>query len=764
MIKSGRWIDAGALAFLLALVPLRTFLNETHTFETARLFRHVGAAAVGPSATFVIDGLIFLAAGLAGCNRWRRGGRGYRWTGAEPGLLLLAVAGVISCMQAGQKHLAIIGTMDFLASIAAGMTLAQVMTERWHLRLGLAAIVATGGAVALKCGWQYFVELPETLAYFEAHRAELIGGGPAAAGGRDAGMLHDFQQRMKAMSVTGFYAHPNVLASHLVLFLAAAAALAAGEWRARRMATLAGAAAVLAGCATALAGAQSKGAIAAALAGAVVAGLAAAVRGRWGTRAGATAGALAVLAGIGLLVGILNARPEALGRSMLFRWMYWQGAGRMLEDQGWLGVGANNFGRHFTRYKAVACPEEVESPHSWAVQLATEWGAAGIAGFVLVLGGAGWCLTRGSRTGEADRSGHSAAESDDAQGSPGSAVLWTAAMGALGIGGLVVLHDKATADLRAQLMMLLVLAAPLWFVLAGLFSAESLAWPRVWNGPAVALPAILGAGLIGFVLHTGIDLALFAGGPATTFFAMWAMVLASVDDGGAARQGRTSGTGGRVAAICLPIGGVAAFAISLAVLAIPAGHAGTRLNVARTACAPGKAPAGWAAFAGSAGDAAYREAMQAYQLDGTAAAELLEQLIPRVETVGQVDEAIEVARLLRQRDPHAGVGMIQTAGLYARRHDLGGDLADLRAAVDWTKRAVADYPTSPDRHLQLAAVLERYWRAADSDEARQEAVEAMRAALSLEEKRIYVSTPHRMTEQMKQGIRQRMRELDAVAP
>ena len=72
---------------------------------------------------------------------------------------------------------------------------------------------------------------------------------------------------------------------------------------------------------------------------------------------------------------------------MLFRSFYWQGAANLIRDQGLWGIGADNFGRYFTRYKDVECPEDVEDPHSWPVKALSEWGVLGLLALaVLVMG------------------------------------------------------------------------------------------------------------------------------------------------------------------------------------------------------------------------------------------------------------------------------------------------------------------------------------------------------------------------------------------
>src|SRR5205085_807004 len=89
-------------------------------------------------------------------------------------------------------------------------------------------------------------------------------------------------------------------------------------------------------------------------------------------------------------------------RSMNFRWMYWRGAAAMMREHGLWGVGASNFGRHFTHYKPVECPEDVQDPHSWIVRAATEWGWLGLIGMLTLWVGISVRLARAARVADAD--------------------------------------------------------------------------------------------------------------------------------------------------------------------------------------------------------------------------------------------------------------------------------------------------------------------------------------------------------------------------
>ena len=66
----------------------------------------------------------------------------------------------------------------------------------------------------------------------------------------------------------------------------------------------------------------------------------------------------------------------------------------MIADHPLAGVGRENFGRHYLRTKSIDSPEEVSNPHNLFVQAAADWGFPGLIGFVLMLFGASFYVTR----------------------------------------------------------------------------------------------------------------------------------------------------------------------------------------------------------------------------------------------------------------------------------------------------------------------------------------------------------------------------------
>ncbi len=756
-------IERFTLLVLLALIPLRAVLAETHTFELLGMFRHLDLPSGAQAATtFTIVGCIIAIAAILLCIGIQSGRRRYRRTGAELGAALLLIAAIISTSLAGQKHLALIGVLDLLGGVLYLIVLRQLLRRPWQVRLALVVIVATAAMTIAKCAHQHFVELPDTLEYYESHKAELMPqDSPTDDGSRTHGMQHDFEQRMRSGSLSGYYGHPNILGSHLILFLFATIAILSARRRENRPVwMLLLPIVIVIGCAVALYATRSKGAMVACglalLVWIVGQGWARSLARR--PRTVLTALCLSAVVGCTGLYLMLRTNPAALGRSILFRSMYWQGAREIIADQGLLGVGANQFGRHFTRYKSVECPEEVESPHSWVVRFATEWGVIGLAGILLLFLGVAMRLA--GQTPGGSILPHDDFDATPTRGPPGSIILWCGGIGLIVFGAWFALLAGSDPGYRAMVFLIGAIPFAIGFVALAVESMQSTRLADDTLGPL--LPALC-AGLIGFVLHTGIDLALFATGPATTFFAMIAVTLA-------VRECRTpdpttqhTETANRPSASRLRFATVVGLTVMSALvlvvysvrLVFPAVHLAKELQTARTKADPSP----WHVYTVSMGYRAYRAGMNAYPLDATATGELIEQLLPRAGSVEQVDEALTLADEFQLRDRHSGRLHSYRAMLYRRRYDFSKDADDLRRSIEAQQAFVAAYPTSPRRRIDLAALLEFHAEQGATADARTKAAHQLQTALNLDAQRIYVSKPNRLTAKQIATIEERIRRL-----
>ena len=751
---SSHVFDQTMLAVLLTLIPLRAFVSETVIFEVARMFRHIPSVGTASPGTTMLFAMVIIGAAVATwVRRLAAGGPRYRWTGAEPGLILLIVSGVIAYSVAGQKHLALIGAVNLITLILYGLTLRQYLTSPWRMRLALVVIVGTACVVVAKCAVQYTIEHEQTIRYWEENKGELLGEEANVTSGKAAGMRHDYEKRMLSRLVTGYYPHANVLGSHLILFIMAAAAIIGDRLRRRSQIrgatlTIAGPAVLIIACLLAMMGTGSKGALACAMLALGLWILGGVLRSQIAKHRGKTAVVvwIGAVVGVATLIVLLNKNEAVLGKSIQYRSMYWRGAAAMIADGHALGVGPLNFGRHFLQYKPVECPEEVESPHSWPVQLASEWGILGLVGFVLILVGISWRMARRTSIPDPPESGIRQ-----------SIAWWPLVLMATVFSFWLLQVASAGAYLVAFTLM--IGGAP-WLLGCLLLSVESRDDARFPNEPLVgAMPALVG-GLLGFLLHTGIDLALFEGGPATTFFAMVAIALALADS----KSSTEDESDTPVATPAAPRRGLAvAVSIGALVLAFVWYHhhiaAPFQYHRSLTAGRVQTDRNGWHEYFSRGGGVDFVDAIRSYSLDATACYELAEQVIPRVQSLANVDEALGIVDELERRDPHNGLHHSLRAPLATQRFHLTGDVQFLRQAATSLNQYVEHYPTSPLRRIHLASTLTQLALQHDDAEARAEAIRQMEKALELDEQRIHVSKPNRLPAEHIEQIRELIKKL-----
>ena len=105
---------------------------------------------------------------------------------------------------------------------------------------------------------------------------------------------------------------------------------------------------------------QSRGALLAGLAG-LLNWMATRVFSTWIHAPGRQAlifGWLLVIGGAVAIVGYGATQARLPGVSLAFRWSYWQASSKLIADHHALtGIGRENFGRHYPRYKPIESPE-----------------------------------------------------------------------------------------------------------------------------------------------------------------------------------------------------------------------------------------------------------------------------------------------------------------------------------------------------------------------------------------------------------------------
>ena len=321
----------------------------------------------------------------------------YRRTGLEWGSLIIVLAAIVSCCFAGNKRLAINATIDWLCYLVLTIVLVQLLRHRWQHRVLIAVIVATACVQAVQCFDQYFVGFEDTWAQYEEIKDEFW----ARQGvDRDSAKVELFESRIKAREASGFLPHSNLTGSYLMLCGLVAlgvsvSSLARSMNLKRVLAT--GACGVLAtGILAAVLTTKSNGAILACVFGLGLWILIRLTR-HWidshRTRAlliGWVLAAIGLSATVGL--GLMNDRLPHM--SLTFRWQYWKTSAQLIADHPFRGVGRENFGRHYLRYKTIDSPEEVSNPHDLFVQAAADWGLPGLTGLIVAMIGVSLTLVR----------------------------------------------------------------------------------------------------------------------------------------------------------------------------------------------------------------------------------------------------------------------------------------------------------------------------------------------------------------------------------
>ena len=416
------WLLLGALLLILCL--RLTVAEPVNAGQAGGLSGHLAASLRYPGAAELI-GFSLLTLALAGVAL-SLGMRGAR--GSMLQLLLIAVLvalALLSAFRAANRFAALLGVCDVGMALLAGWLasgLCQTQRKRGFVVAVLAGLLAV---MCVKGFYQRFVELPLTRAMFQRHASAWLAELGIRPGSVQARL---FYARLNAHEVSGFLVLSDVFAEALLPLLLVALALglsavtpgaqiqSAGEDENtlggpnqieeslrrqpetrnhkpetinRRPQTrnhkpetgnqfLLGIFALLlfaAGVAVVVF-TRSKGALATLVLGVAVFLFAWRWRGfltrhRW--KAVAVALLTAGLAGSGILAYGLS-RHTLPTRDLRFRWQYWTGAARIIKHHPWLGVGLNNFGYYYPRYKAPQAPEDVKDPHNPLVRLAAEAG------------------------------------------------------------------------------------------------------------------------------------------------------------------------------------------------------------------------------------------------------------------------------------------------------------------------------------------------------------------------------------------------------
>lgn len=336
------------------------------------------AIGLGPTATMAIDCSIITLAGVIMALTGPLVGRP-RFVEIFlllAGLIAVAWHGVFA-PAATQPNL-LLG-ISWAAAISAAAALSHAARIDLIRRLGAAIAIGLIAMLAFKGAAQVWVEVPDTIAAFEADRPAIL----AAHGwSPDSFAAKTFERRLRDATATGWFGLANIVASFgaagFGFFIVLC--LETGAKGSRKLAAILGI--VLSLLCVWMAG--SKGGWAAAAVACFVALAGPRIAAHRAPR-GSLLLVFIPLAALALVFarGIVGTRLGEL--SLLFRSFYLSAAAKIFGHNVLAGIGPANFKDSYLLSKNPLSPEEISSPHSVFFDFAATLGAGGVLWGVLLL-------------------------------------------------------------------------------------------------------------------------------------------------------------------------------------------------------------------------------------------------------------------------------------------------------------------------------------------------------------------------------------------
>ena len=690
-----QWV---ALTGLLSLIALRLLSSTSPQlyFDVDPAFDPHPLAGFGPVGSLIIDALLLIFAGIAAIGEARRG------RGADGTLLLLALLPLPVLFWHGGGDISQLWRgMSWFSAVVGGVAIAHLARDRTMQLVALAILLGLLAPLLARGLGQVTFEHADTIRMFEQHREAFF---QSRGWDPDSSAAQIYERRLRQPQPHGWFATTNIYASIMLIAVVVGIGIAllsrrmprAPGWIALGLLLL-----FSGGMMIWLSG--SKGAMATMLLGAAFLGMPLlwpSLRTRFlpGLSWFLLALPLLALVGIGVRGALL---PEAfLGeRSLLFRWHYLLGAGRIFTEAPLLGVGPDGFQEAYVRHRVPRSPEEVTSAHSVITDWITMLGLLGAAWVGLL---AVWFI-RASRRAFGSVPGF--------DGSDVEAILFRTGRVAItvvlfGVAPAILVEFHTLSDLALYVR----LGGLIGFIA---LTAGLLRWFILAEGGAVQWA--LATGVMALLVHAQIEMTFTQTGAVP-----WAVAFIALAGGAVSRTGRPG---------LLPIVGIGSIALAglLLVLWIRPLHEQQRLVIeaAKLLAVDGDAPT----------DEDRREAAErlhaAYEREPRHRLPLLDAISQMERAAMRTGEPNRRLRDLQRAEAWADRGWNETgrSALLGSRLVVRRRIADLTGDPDHWQRAIDDATrlTELDPHAivvwrQLGDVL---WDAGRRDSA----VRAYRRAL-----------------------------------
>ncbi len=382
--------EPAALLILLAIVGLRPLISES--FHTSQVNVPFGMQEIEDPCTYstlILNLIILLITTGITANRIIKHCRPSIPTGLKIGVVVLSAAMALSCYFAAEKQPAINASIDLFAALALCLALVQLLDKTWKIRLTLCVVAASGLANVAECADQYFVSFDETQQWYnelQDHNQTGQHDQPGPSFNKEL-----LEQRMLSHEASGYFAHSNVAGGYLLLTAFAAIAVTVcavySKNAGRKTNQIAVGILVISAILFATVLTKGLGTIMAGFAGIILLASRVLKPDFYTKKPKRTfrTGWICICAAICVFTVWGITHDGFPHPSIDFRWDYWTASAKMFTDNWLTGVGAENFGDYYLQYKPITSPEEVKNPHNFLVQIASEYGFAGLAGLIVIL-------------------------------------------------------------------------------------------------------------------------------------------------------------------------------------------------------------------------------------------------------------------------------------------------------------------------------------------------------------------------------------------
>jgi len=536
--KSQIIIEYILLAFCLCVLALRTTFTEGPGALSPSLPSNIGdtSYSLSVSAVLIFSCALWFMWNLYS-NRFS-----YRVTGIEIGLCLLCAASIAAGFAASDKRLAITNVVMIFTLPLTAILLVQILDTQTKIKLVLVVIAALGVVSACQGTYQFLITNQAMIDQYEEAPQTLL-----EPLGIEPGSLQQFlfEHRLFTRGIRGFFTTRNSAGCFALMASFAAIALIIDKLKSRgeKQPTIkstkppvklgakhlnpylltGGMVMIINICGLILT--RSKGAIIASLFAAILF-ITYLYLGNWLKSHKKIIMIVCLLLVIlcGWLVISYGLKHNRLpgGSGMLVRWQYWHASAKIYADHPLTGVGPGNFTHFYPRYKPAEALESVADPHNFLLNILTQYGPIGLAGFLAMILIPLWRVIFPTHIIEDRRQ----KTEDRRQKTIIFLIVISAAL--LLIRPMILSEPTAdTPELMIFIILTMYIAPVLTFIIGFLLLSTPLSknLKSEIRNPKLYL-SILWCAILGVLLHNLIDYAIFEPGVYTTFWAIMACLIA----------------------------------------------------------------------------------------------------------------------------------------------------------------------------------------------------------------------------------------------